>query len=364
MSRLRARASLSLLLARHAFLPRIKPAHPRRILIAHHLLLGDTIMLTPLLAKLRHVYPEAELYMTAPKAIAPIYSGRPYGVRALAYDPRDSATLAAWRQQVGFDSAYIPADNRYSWFARALGAQWIVAFGNDRPRYKNMPVDEALPLASTPCALGDMIATLAGPGPPPPFNRGDWPAPMYSPFDLPANPYCVLHIGARNPTRIWSPEKWAALAERLTEKKLLVVWSGTSSERHWIEQADPARRFPRYTDLDLPQLWQLLRQSRLLVSSDTGIAHLARPIGVPSIVLFGPGDRTLFGLGNFWQYSTQRLLQGRDMACRDQSTLFKRQLTWMRHCSRTPNACMNNGECLQALTPADVDGAVTEILKQ
>ena len=30
---------------------RTAPVNPRRILIAHHLLLGDTLMLTPLLAK-------------------------------------------------------------------------------------------------------------------------------------------------------------------------------------------------------------------------------------------------------------------------------------------------------------------------
>ncbi|TMH84777.1 MAG: heptosyltransferase, partial [Betaproteobacteria bacterium] len=33
--------------------PRRKPAQPKRVLIAHHLLLGDVVMLAPLLAKLR-----------------------------------------------------------------------------------------------------------------------------------------------------------------------------------------------------------------------------------------------------------------------------------------------------------------------
>ena len=36
---------------------RVEPIEPRRILIAHHLLLGDTLMLTPLLAKLRASHP-------------------------------------------------------------------------------------------------------------------------------------------------------------------------------------------------------------------------------------------------------------------------------------------------------------------
>ena len=56
---------------------RRKPAAPQRILVAHHLLLGDTLMLTPLIAKLRERFPEAEIVMTTPKAIAPLYEKRP-----------------------------------------------------------------------------------------------------------------------------------------------------------------------------------------------------------------------------------------------------------------------------------------------
>src|SRR5512139_2339761 len=71
------------------------PASPRRVLVAHHLLLGDTLMLTPLLAKLRHNLGDAEVVMTVPKAIHPLYRRRPYGVVPLPYDPHDAHTLPA-----------------------------------------------------------------------------------------------------------------------------------------------------------------------------------------------------------------------------------------------------------------------------
>ena len=51
---------------------RMPPADPRRILVAHHLLLGDTLMLTPLLKKLRALHPDAEITMTVPPAFAPL----------------------------------------------------------------------------------------------------------------------------------------------------------------------------------------------------------------------------------------------------------------------------------------------------
>ncbi|QKO11881.1 hypothetical protein HAT91_00178 [Dickeya solani] len=38
------------------------PTAVKRILVAHNLLLGDTVMLTPLLAKLRRNYPRRKSY--------------------------------------------------------------------------------------------------------------------------------------------------------------------------------------------------------------------------------------------------------------------------------------------------------------
>src|SRR5205807_10665 len=73
--------------------PRSRPAHPKRVLIAHHLLVGDVMMLAPLLAKLRERYPQAEVAMTVRRALAPLFARRPYGVQAIPYDPRDSSTL-------------------------------------------------------------------------------------------------------------------------------------------------------------------------------------------------------------------------------------------------------------------------------
>src|SRR6266581_1692563 len=96
-SRTPARLLLALLVLRRVLTTRKRRPHgaPARILIAHHLYLGDTLMLTPLLAKLRQQFPESEIVMTTPRAIVPLYARRPYGVLALPYDPRDLATLAA-----------------------------------------------------------------------------------------------------------------------------------------------------------------------------------------------------------------------------------------------------------------------------
>jgi len=114
---------------------RKRPANPRRILVAHHLLLGDTLMLTPLLAKLRERFPDAEIVMTVPKAIEPLYRQHPYGVIAWPFDPRDPQTIGDMFRQAGFDVAIVPGDNRHSWLAAALRSHWIVAHAADKPAY-------------------------------------------------------------------------------------------------------------------------------------------------------------------------------------------------------------------------------------
>ena len=64
-------AVLALWYARFGLVRRQPPAMPRRILVAHNLLLGDTIMLAPLLKKLRTRFHLAEIVMICKVARRP-----------------------------------------------------------------------------------------------------------------------------------------------------------------------------------------------------------------------------------------------------------------------------------------------------
>ena len=334
------------------------PAQPKRILIAHHLLLGDTLMLTALLAKLREGYPQAEIAMTVPNSLLPLYGKRPYGVLALAYDPRDAATLNPLFKQKGFDLALVPGDNRYALLARALGARWIVAFAHDRPAWKNWIVDELIPFPNEPKALADIFTQLAQGPDPQPYEKSAWPIPDYTPFELPAKPYAVLHVGARNPLRLWEPTKWRSIAEFLHSSGLEVVFSAAKHETEIVRAINPEGRYRSYAgELDLAQLWQLLSQARLLVTLDTGVAHLAKLTMTPTICLFGPGSAVLFGKGTFWRNAPFRSVTIENFPCRDQRLLFKRELDWVRHCSRGLNECAK-ARCMEAI---DVEMVKAEI---
>jgi ADP-heptose:LPS heptosyltransferase len=328
---------------------RRRPVHPGRILVAHQLLLGDTLMLTPLLVRLRRRHPEAEIVMTVSRRQLPLYAPRPYGVAAVAYDSRDRASAQQLLALGSFDLAVVPGDNRQALLAHALGSSWVVALAGDRPAWKNWFADELIPMPTEPTALSDLFALLAGEEDDAIYDQRDWPRPECTPFELPRRDYAVLHVGASTPLRLWEPHKWLQLADALRNVGLEVAFSAGPGEERVVEAIDPERRHQSYAGmLDLPQLWRLLDRARLLVCLDSGVGHLAKMAATPSVVLYGPGSPVLFGPGRFWRNHPCGAVTIADFPCRDQRGVFKREVTWVRRCTRTQDECPAPA-CMRAL---------------
>src|SRR5471030_2763984 len=74
--------------------PGARPLDPGKILVIHELLLGDTLMLAPLLAALRWQYPRAEVFVAANPMYAELFSSpMAYGSCRIR-----SETLTSWRR--------------------------------------------------------------------------------------------------------------------------------------------------------------------------------------------------------------------------------------------------------------------------
>jgi ADP-heptose:LPS heptosyltransferase len=339
--------------------------HPRRILVLHHLLLGDALMLTPLLAKLREQWPVAEIVLATPKALLPLYAARPFDVKAVAFDPRDPHTLPGLANGGAYDLAYIPAENRYSPLAKALGSRWIVAFDKDVPAWKNWLVNDRRPFPQSPATFGDFAAALVDGQASHPFAAEDWPLAPASDFELPVSPYAVLHLGASTPLKYWPADRWMALAEWLAAKGIQPIWSAGAKETALVKEVDPEERFPSFAGrLDLLQLAHLLKRARLLVCPDTGVAHLGRITDTPTVTLFGPGSPIICGAGEYWRNSPYRAVTI-DIACRDQRVTFRRSAQWIRRCGRSygggPNQCANP-LCMQGIALDEVRRACGEVM--
>lgn len=340
---------------------RRRPAAVRRLLIAQHLLLGDTIMLTPLIKKARQRFPQAEIVMTCPRAYAPIYAGKPYGLTILPFDPRSLSDHRALRSKRGFDLALVPGDNRWSVLARALDARWIVAFAPDERSYRDWPIDEMRAMPDTPMAWGEIAAGLLDGDDPAPYSPEEWPAPECSSYGKPSKPYCVLHLGASSPHKLWPGERWLQVRDWAEARGYEVVLSAGRGEEALLAPVDPeGSRSALAGRLDLAQLWDLLRNAAFLVCPDTGVAHLARLVGVPTAALYGPGSPVSTGPGRFWMKSPFRALWDPDVACRDQDRLFERRLVWLRQCWRSVEEC-GNPVCIRRVAVNDVIAAIEEL---
>jgi ADP-heptose:LPS heptosyltransferase len=109
----------------------------------------------------------------------------------------------------------------------------------------------------------------------------------------------VVHPGAAFPARRWPAERFGAVARQLGESGHPIVVTGTRAEKPIAEVVISSGDLPASSnlcgELDLDQLAASISSARLLISGDTGVAHLASAYGTPSVVLFGPTPPSQWG---------------------------------------------------------------------
>ncbi len=115
----------------------------------------------------------------------------------------------------------------------------------------------------------------------------------------PARDVAVVHPGAAFPGRRWPADRFAAVARHLAAGGADVRITGGPAEAglaHAVATAaglgPDAVLAGRTTSLELAAV---VAHARLVVSGDTGVAHLATAYRRPSVVLFGPVSPALWG---------------------------------------------------------------------
>jgi ADP-heptose:LPS heptosyltransferase len=106
-------------------------------------------------------------------------------------------------------------------------------------------------------------------------------------------PYVVVHAGASTPARRWSAAGFGEVADALAATGHRIVLTGTPDERTRNERiaegltTEPIDLTGRTT---LDELGETIRRAALVVSNDTGVAHLAVALRTPSVVVFTGSD--------------------------------------------------------------------------
>jgi ADP-heptose:LPS heptosyltransferase len=114
-------------------------------------------------------------------------------------------------------------------------------------------------------------------------------AAAHLPFALPSGPIVALNAGASEKGRRWPAEHFARLAEGLVAHGFVPILVGAPSDVDACDQVQTSRpmALPNFAGkTSIQQMALLLAKSALLVSADTGAAHIAAAVDTKVVGLF------------------------------------------------------------------------------
>jgi ADP-heptose:LPS heptosyltransferase len=251
--------------------------------------LGDFLTGVPAYRALRAAYPGHEIVLAAPSQLAPLAELTGAVDRVL---PTGELRPVSWRGPPPAVAADLHGNGPASHdLVRAVGAPVTMMYASPADPGVDGPgwVEEEHEVARW-CRLLGWWGIPADPGAlllslPAPFPRVTGAA--------------VIHPGAASGSRRWPAARFAAVARILAAWGLRVVISGNTSERTLAEQvARGAGLGPESVlagQTDLAGLAAVVAAASVVISNDTGVAHLAVAYGTPSVTLFGPVSPALWG---------------------------------------------------------------------
>ncbi|MCI0336458.1 MAG: lipopolysaccharide heptosyltransferase II [Acidobacteria bacterium] len=291
-----------------------------RILVRGTNWIGDAVMATPALQRIRSSFRESHITLLAAPRITGLFEGSPFfdeiieyrrregGVRAfieavktirarrfdlaVLFQNAFEAALLAWlggsRLRIGFDEqarGFLLTHklhrgpehrNRHQVhdYLDIVAECERVCFGHDFHSENKKPLPSLTASRSQQNAARALFQSLS--------------------LDSSSHPLIALNAGATNSrAKCWPEDRFAALAERLIkELNARIILIGAASERDYAERVMEQVKTRCAINLagrtSMAELIGLLDACDLLVSNDTGPAHIAAALGRPTLTIFGP----------------------------------------------------------------------------
>lgn len=263
--------------------------HPRgpELLALRALKLGDLLVAVPALRGLRRAYPEHVLVAAVPAWLLPILE-LVGGVDALLPTPGldHPLPLPAGRIDIAVNLHGNGPESRGLLAAlqprvrighRAPGWEgpdWVDGI-HERVRWARLLSGHGIPADPEDLAIERPEAPSVAPG------------------------SVVVHVGAFYGSRQWPVERFAEVVRALVAGGADVVLSGSEAERDRAAAVAERAALPDSRvlagRLGLAGFAALIADASLVISADTGAAHLASAYRVPSVVIFGPAPPEEWG---------------------------------------------------------------------
>lgn len=95
-----------------------------------------------------------------------------------------------------------------------------------------------------------------------------------------------LHPGGKTAVQKWPLERWEELARRVKKTGFRILVLGGDTDREWCERIRPYCDGEMFIKLPFGRLIELTRRLDVLVSHDTGLAHIAAALGTPLVAIY------------------------------------------------------------------------------
>ena len=315
---------------------------PRRILVRGVNWLGDAVMTTPALLRLREKFPAAHIALFCPEKLADLFLHHPAVNEIISFRTNETVFAVGKKLRAGkFDLALVlpnsPRSAMESWLARIprrVGGEWpwrnwfltdaipsrtgaVKMHKRTEGEVRELTSAAPSPLAShlSPSAHHlyqylHLVAALGADGSalPPMLAVTDeeiTTAKRKFGLEKVSAPIFALNPGAEyGPAKRWPTEKFIAAAREIqTRTNCHWLILGGKADMQTAGVIADAIHNPQSTicnvagQTSLRELMALLKLSRVLLTNDTGPMHVAAALGTPVVVPFGSTSPELTGPG-------------------------------------------------------------------
>jgi heptosyltransferase-2 len=277
----------------------------RSVLVIRYSALGDVVLATSVLEPLRARFPDARIEWVTSPAYAPLLEGLPglARVHRLGRGGLREAVELAVKLRGRFDLA-IDLQNKVksAIVARAAGRRQLV-FRRRTPGQSALALLGVDPPVRGPGATqlyADVLRPLGvdRPGRIQVALPGDARDAAAAALASARRPRVAVAPGASQPTKLWAPERFAAVADALAARGASIVLAGGPADEAALAGFRAACRAPiegDLTRLPVEGLAAGLAAVDLLLACDSGPVHLATAVGTPVLAVFGPTSPERWG---------------------------------------------------------------------
>jgi ADP-heptose:LPS heptosyltransferase len=258
--------------------------------------IGDTVLISAVIADLRSAFPEASIIFFAGRSnleLVRMLDGIDHIVEVPTQNLR--AGIKAIRSAAVVDVLldFGQWSRLEALYSRLSRARFTIGF-RSRGQYRHFGFDRSIAHSTEVHELENLralVRCLGADACNPPLIR----APQH--IGQPAQPYLVFHLwpgGRRRKLKEWPIEKWLRLMEAFAGSKLNVVLTGAPVDQtrneELIARTPPlSQKFiTNVAGCSLEQTAAFLASAKLVVSVDTGVMHMAAALGAPLVALHGP----------------------------------------------------------------------------